>query len=310
LERHRTDRLALFCFDRVLLLLAASPRPPKEIKLTTTTTATPPTGPIIFTLPGLIVSTDWLAAHLDAADLRLVDVRSANEYAEGHLPGAVQLDLGALAQEEDGVPGMLIDPAAYAAVMGQLGIDADSAVVLYDSNWGMPAARVLWTLHRFGHHKTALLDGGWDRWQEEARPATTNPHVPQATRFAPHPDDSRLAELSWVQAHLDDPDVVLVDTRTPGEYAQGHLPGALNWDWMNGVPVGRWDTLRPVAELYSELAALGITPDKEIVTYCRSGARASHTYLLLRHLGYPRVRNYDGSWLEWSARVLGMDAHA
>ncbi|MCC6168903.1 MAG: sulfurtransferase [Caldilineaceae bacterium] len=268
-----------------------------------------PGGPRICTLPGLLVSPDWLAEHLDAVDLRLVDMRSAEEYAESHLPNAVHLDMDALAQEEAGVPGMLIGHTAYAAIMGQLGIDGGAAVILYDSNWGMAAARALWTLHRYGHTNSAVLDGGWDRWQEEERPAGSTPHVPQTTTFVPRPDETRLATLAWVQTHLDDPGVVLVDTRTPGEYAQGHLPGAINWDWMNGVPAGSWNTLRPLAELYSDLTAHGITPDKEIVTYCRSGARASHTYLLLRRLGYPRVRNYDGSWLEWSARVLGIDAH-
>src|SRR5690606_13221428 len=124
-------------------------------------------------------------------------------------------------------------------------------------------------------------------------------------RFVPRPDPAHMAELAWLQERLGDPDLVIIDTRTSGEYNAGHLPGAILWDWMNGVPVGSWDALRPTDELAAELTALGITPDKEIVTYCRSGARAAHTYLLLRHLGYPRVRNYDGSWLEWSARVLG-----
>jgi thiosulfate/3-mercaptopyruvate sulfurtransferase len=288
--------------------------PRKENKLTSSTNITRANaaggGVPIEALPGLVVAPAWLAGRLEAANLRLIDLRSGEDYAEGHLPQAVQLDLGALAQEETGVPGMLIGPAPYAAVMQQLGVGADTTVVLYDANWGMPAARVLWTLHRYGHAKAAVLDGGWDRWREEGRPISTRPHVAPTASFTPRPDEARLATLAWVKDHLEDADVVLVDTRTPGEFAQGHLPGAINWDWMNGVPVGSWDTLRPSSELYAELTAHGITPDKEIVTYCRSGARASHTYLLLRHLGYPRVRNYDGSWLEWSARVLGAGSHA
>jgi thiosulfate/3-mercaptopyruvate sulfurtransferase len=190
--------------------------------------------------------------------------------------------------------------------MGELGINEDMAVVLYDSNWGMPAARVLWALAYYGHSNAAVLNGGWDRWQEEGRPTSRAIQPPAPTRFIPHPNPTYLAELAWLQAHLDDPNVALIDTRTPNEYAAGHLPNAISWDWMNGVPVEGWDTVRPAGELAAELAALGITPDKEIVTYCRSGARAAHTHLLLRNLGYPRVRNYDGSWLEWSARVLGI----
>ena len=112
------------------------------------------------------------------------------------------------------------------------------------------------------------------------------------------------APLPWLLDQLKRADLILLDTRTPGEFAQGHLPGAICWDWMNGVLLQGWEMTRPAAELRSELGLLGITPDKEIITYCRSGARAAHTYVLLRSLGYPRVRLYDGSWLEWSSRVL------
>jgi thiosulfate/3-mercaptopyruvate sulfurtransferase len=264
-----------------------------------------PVQQIACTLPGLLVSTEWLQEYLNATDLRIVDVRPADAFAEGHIPGAVQIDLAALAMRVNGVDGMLIGPEAFAAIMGQLGIDDERAVVLYDSNWGMPAARVLWALTYYGHLNAAVLNGGWDRWQEEGRPSSTTLALPAPAHFTASPTPTLLAELPWMQAHLDDPNVVIIDTRTPNEYAAGHLPNAISWDWMNGVPVEGWDTLRPADELAAELAALGITPDKEIVTYCRSGARAAHTHLLLRNLGYPRVRNYDGSWLEWSARVLG-----
>lgn len=260
----------------------------------------------ICTLPGLFVTTDWLAEHLQATDLSVVDVRPADAFDEGHIPGAVQIDLAALATTVDGVQGMLIGPEAFATIMGQLGIDESKAVVIYDSNWGMPAARVLWALTYYGHSNVAVLNGGWDRWQEEGRPTSQSSEPPAPTRFTPHPTPAHLAELSWLQAHLDDPNIVLIDTRTNNEYTEGHLPNAIPWDWMNGVPVEGWDATRPPEELAAELAALGITPDKEIVTYCRSGARAAHTYLLLRNLGFPRVRNYDGSWLEWSARILGI----
>lgn len=268
-----------------------------------------PIAQIACTLPGLLVSTQWLDEYLHASDLRIVDVRPADAYAEGHIPGAVQVDLAALATTIDDVQGMLIGPDAFATIMGQLGIDHETAVVLYDSNWGMPAARVLWALNYYGHTNAAVLNGGWDRWEEEKRAISTAVVPPAPTHFIAQPVPHQLAELDWIQAHLNNPNVVLIDTRTPSEFAAGHLPNALNWDWMNGVPAEGWDTLRPAQELAAELATLGVTPDKEIVTYCRSGARAAHTHLLLRTLGYPRVRNYDGSWLEWSARVLGI-SHA
>lgn len=260
---------------------------------------------ISLALPGLVITPDWLMAHLDHPALRLLDVRAAEQYNEGHLPGAVQVDLPGLSGEVNGVPGMLLPPAAFAAHMSAYGVDSSKTVVLYDDNWGMPAARVLWALARYGHTKAAVLTGGWDRWQEEGHRQSSEPIQPPPAHFQVKPVDEHLAERRWIEQHLHHSNVMLIDTRTPGEYAQGHLPGALNWDWMNAVPVAGWDLMKPADELRAMLESIGATPEKEIVTYCRSGARAAHTYLVLRALGYPRVRNYDGSWLEWSYYTKG-----
>ncbi|MSP12659.1 MAG: sulfurtransferase [Chloroflexi bacterium] len=251
-------------------------------------------------LPGVIVTPEWLGNALSHPDLRLVDLRSRESYDDAHIPGAVWLDLKDLAGTIDGVPGMLLPPDAYAKQIGRLGIDQDSVVVLYDENWGMPAARVLWSLARYGLSQAAVLTGGWDRWQEEGRSQTAEVPEMRSAHFVPQADDSQVAERSWLLRRLEQGDLILIDTRAPAEYNQGHIPGSLCWDWVNGIPAHGWDTLGPEAELRTRLAELGVTPDREVVTYCRSGARAAHTYLLLRHLGFPKVRLYDGSWLEWS----------
>lgn len=251
-------------------------------------------------LPGLLVSPTWLAAAWPHPALCLIDVREAANYDEGHITGAVQLDLASLSQELDGVPGMLLPAELFASKMGQLGISQERAVVLYDDNWGLPAARVLWALARYGHDNVSILNGGIDRWRDEGYGIQTEPVSPRPTSFEPQARDEHLASRAWLEEKLADPDVVLLDTRAPGEFAAGHLPGAICWDWINGVPLASWNALRSAAELEKELARLGVTPEKEVVTYCRSGARAAHTYLLLRHLGFPRVHLYDGSWLDWS----------
>lgn len=259
-------------------------------------------------LPGLIVETAWVVQHLEHPALRMIDVREADAYAEAHLPGAVHLALPEITGIRDGVPGMLIPAAEFAARMSAAGIDNSKTVVLYDDNWGMPAARVLWALARFGFTNAAVLNGGWDSWQEQELPQSTTPSLPPPTDFPLDNQAQHLAEREWLLTQTARQDLVVIDTRTPNEYGQGHLPDAINWDWMNGVPVGGWEMMRPTAELREELAALGVTPDKEIVTYCRSGVRAAHTYLLLRALGFERVRNYDGSWLEWS-HYLAKEEH-
>ena len=250
----------------------------------------------------LLISTEWLATHIDQRDVKVVDVRLPDVYADGHLPEAVNLPLPALATVRDGVPEMLIKQAEFEARLGAPGICETDTLVLYDGMWGLPAARALWALERYGHRSVHILDGGFDRWKAVGRPLTTNSPAPAPTAYRATSIDDRLATHDWLVAHLDDPDVVVVDTRSPKEYNDGHVPSAVNWDWMLSVPGDNSSPVRPADELRPELTALGITPDKEIVVYCRSGARSAHTYFTLRGLGYPRVRNYDGSWLAWSAK--------
>lgn len=251
-------------------------------------------------LPGLLVSPAWLVGAWPHEAICLLDVREAASYDEGHIAGAVQLDLASLSQEIGGVPGMLLPSELFASKMGRLGVSRDKAVLLYDDNWGLPAARILWALARYGHDDVAILNGGIDRWRDENYPTDTEPVSPVPASFRSQLRDEHLATRSWLREKRADPGVVLLDTRAPGEFAAGHLPGAICWDWINAVPLGSWDAFQSPSELRDELARLGVTPEKEIVTYCRTGARAAHTYLLLRHLGFPRVRLYDGSWLDWS----------
>lgn len=257
----------------------------------------------LLALPGPLVTPQWLAQRLQSPALCLLDVREATSYDEGHIPGAVQVELASLSQEIDGVSGMLLPADAFARKMDQLGVDRRRSVVIYDDNWGMAAARVLWALTCYGHDVSAILTGGIDRWQEEGHVITREPVRATPSTFQPRHRGEHLATRSWLQERLADTDVVLLDTRAPGEFAAGHLPGAICWDWINGVPMGSWDAVRPAGELQDELVQLGITWEKEIVTYCQSGVRAAHTYVLLRHLGFPRVRLYDGSWLDWARHM-------
>jgi thiosulfate/3-mercaptopyruvate sulfurtransferase len=252
-------------------------------------------------LPGRVVTTGWVADHLEHPSLRLLDVREAAHVGEGHLPGAVHVELQTLSGIVEGVPGMLLPPAEFAAQIERLGIRSGVTVVAYDDNWGLAAARVLWALTRYGVAQAGLLTGGWDQWQAEGRPISSQAADPLASAFVAQRDERSIATWSWISEHLDKPDVVIVDVRGDKEFGDGHIPNAVHWDWMNAVPVGSWEAMRPDADLSADLAKAGITPDKEIITYCRSGVRAAHTYWALRHLGYPRVRNYDGSWLEWQS---------
>jgi thiosulfate/3-mercaptopyruvate sulfurtransferase len=183
--------------------------------------------------------------------------------------------------------------------MGELGVSNDHAVVAYDDQWGLAAARLLWALQAYGHRSVAVLDGGWDRWSAEGSPLASSSIVVTEGRFRAEPDPAVSADLAWIREQLVTGDAVLLDTRSPAEFAKGHVPGALSWDWFNAVPADSWNSTRDPADLRAEWSALGLEPTDEIAVYCRSGMRAAHTYLALRHAGFPRVRLYDGSWQEW-----------
>jgi thiosulfate/3-mercaptopyruvate sulfurtransferase len=272
-------------------------------------------GPVV---PGLLVDADWLEAHIGDARLRIVDLRDSASYMEGHIPGAVRLDLEDLGHHVDGCDNVLLPPMEFAQVMRRLGISNGDTIVAYDDHWGLPSARLLWALHRYGERSVGMLNGGWDRWSEEGRPVSATgsdaeeqltegrgPEAPgrgQVDDFETHLDPDVAADYEWIKGEAGREGVVLLDTRSQAEFDQGHLPGAISWDWFNAVPAGSWECSRESGELRSELATLGVDPSDEVVAYCRSGMRAAHTYVVLRNAGFAQVRLYDGSWQEWDQR--------
>ena len=258
--------------------------------------------PLSITLPGLLVDPDWLEAHLGHDGLRIVDLRDRDGYAKAHLPGAVQLDLKKLGYSWGGLSGMLLPPDEFAAQMARMGIASEDAVVAYDDNCGLAASRLAWALHHYGHWSAAVLDGGWDLWQEDLRPTEDGIVASRSATFEVRATPDVSADYGWITAHGSEADVILLDTRSQAEFDQGHLPGAVCWDWFRAVPEDSWRTSRGPEELSAELARIGVTESKEIVTYCETGVRAAHTYVMLRQIGFPRVRLYDGSWQDWSSR--------
>ena len=251
---------------------------------------------------------EWLDERLDTPGVRVVDLRDGEAHALSHIPGAVQLDLPRLGTKDETRDNILIGSDAFATLMGSLGISGDDAVVAYDDQWGLAAARLVWALHYYGHTASAVLDGGWDRWTDEGRRVEEGEGTPRAADgFEAVTTPEVGADIDWLLERIGTDEPILVDTRTTAEYEEGHVPGARSWDWFNAVPPGSWDAARDVEELRAEWGALGIEDGKEIVVYCRSGMRAAHMWVVLKHAGFPRVRLYDGSWQEWSANTTGAD---
>ncbi len=257
--------------------------------------------------PSHLVTVAWLNEHAHDSHVRILDARLPESFAEAHIPQAVHVDLISWRYTRHGVDGMLIEPDDFAVKAGQLGISQDTLVVIYDDYFGQIAARIAWSLLDMGIPASRCLQAVGRRGRPPGCQRPQKVQLPEPASFVPEPVDSVIAEHDWVKDHLAAPGIALLDVRSPAEYAKGHLPNAISWNWELGTDVE--STFRPAAEVMSELAALGITPDKEIITYCQSGMRAAHTYFLLLNLGFKNVRMYDGSWAEWSHKE-GNPLHA
>jgi len=260
-------------------------------------------------LPGLLVDPVWLSEQLGRPGLRIVDLRDSESYASGHIPGALRLELAALGACLAGCDNVLLPPAEFGELIAGLGISNGDAVIAYDDNWGLAAARLVWALHYYGHERVAVLDGGWDRWVDDGGGVAVGEELVAPGRFKATLRADVSADADWIVGRLGAGDAVLLDTRTRAEFDRGHLPEAVCWDWFNAVPAGSWNVSRDPAELRAEWEALGFDRSDEVTVYCRSGMRAAHTYLVLRNAGFPRVRLYDGSWQEWSIKMGGAGGH-
>jgi thiosulfate/3-mercaptopyruvate sulfurtransferase len=260
--------------------------------------------------PQLLVETEELTRMLGAPGVRIVDIRSGAAgtvaYRVGHVPGAAYLDASELDDPAANADGLPIRPEAAAALFGRLGIDHETTVVAYDDAGGVPAARLFFVLEYYGHGRVRVLNGGLAKWRREGRLLETAAPGITPLRFDPRPRRELIATAAEVRASLGRADTSLIDARTPGEFAGtdqraprgGHIPGAANVDWAATVnPNG---TVKEADALRALFDAVGLRPDQTAVVYCQSGSRSSQDYLALRLLGHPRIRNYDGSWMEWA----------
>jgi thiosulfate/3-mercaptopyruvate sulfurtransferase len=248
-----------------------------------------------------VVAPEWVADRLD--DLCVVDVRDAWEFdGIGHVPGAVNVPFETF-RSSDGDEGMLPGADRWADLMSEAGVGTDDDVVTYDDTHGVFAARFLVTAELYGHprERLHLLDGDFSAWNREYE-TTTEASTPTRTSYEVRdPDDSPLVGYEFVHDALDDPDTVVVDTRDDREFEESHLPGAVHLDWRELVD-DETRGLKPRDELESILDARGVTRDGRVLLYCNTARRISHTYVVLRYLGYEDVAFYEGSLTEWEAR--------
>ena len=255
----------------------------------------------------LLIEPDKLEESSGYDNLLIVDLNKAETYLKMHIPGAIQLEYLRIIASRKPVMGLVPDDAALAELFSSLGIDENTHVVAYDDEGGGRAARLLWTLEIAGHTRASLLNGGLHSWGNEGHPLETEAAPPGAKTFTVRHNAGPSADSDYIMERLGNADCRLLDVRSPDEYngikkfaeRAGHIPGATNLNWTEAIDINRNMRLKTDAALQALLTPLGITPDKEIITYCQTHHRSAHTWLVLKHLGYERIKGYPGSWSDW-----------
>ena len=260
----------------------------------------------------LIAEPEELAGMLDHEDILVIDVPlKAESYAEGHVPGAIFLDHRRLLKGSGDVPNDVPDEEALSQLFSSLGLTRDTHVVAYDDEGGGWAGRLLWTLELIGHKRYSYLNGGIHAWRDEGLPQSTEDHAPKPSDYQAEVLNPEVAiDRLELEERLGSDNFAIWDARSVDEFDGnkgqnrhlGHLPGAVNMEWTDAMDRERSLRLRDYAELITELGAMGITPDMEVVTHCQTHHRSGFTWLVGKALGFERMRAYPGSWKEWGNR--------
>ena len=271
-----------------------------------------------YTHPEVLVSTAWVADHLNDPSVRLVESdEDILLYDVGHIPSAIKVDWQNELQNQ--VIRDYVDKDAFGKLIGSKGIGNEHTIVFYGDRNNWWACYALWVFKMYGHRDCRIMNGGRQKWIDEGRELTTERPTHAATTYtASGPDLSIRAFRDEVTSHFS-AKKPLIDVRSPGEYSGelthmadypqegalrgGHVPGAANIPWGQAVaPDGTFKSVNELKELYEGKA--GLTSGDDVIAYCRIGERSSHTWFVLTYLlGYPQVRNYDGSWTEWGNMV-------
>lgn len=269
---------------------------------------------------GPLVSTAWLAAHLNDGDVKVLDGsfylpaeqrNATEEFAEAHIPGAQFFDIDLISDRSIDLPHMFPDEATFAAAVGAMGIGNGDTVVCYDGGKMTGAGRVWWMFRAFGHRNVAILDGGMTKWKAEGRPTTSETTNPKATTYHASFDSAFVHSREQVLAIIESGERQILDARSAGRFAgqepepragmrSGHMPGAFNLPYTSLIAAD--GTLKPDDELRAALTGAGIDMSRPVVTSCGSGVSATVLLLALEKLGHGDISLYDGSWAEWGSR--------
>jgi thiosulfate/3-mercaptopyruvate sulfurtransferase len=251
-----------------------------------------------------------LASHPMSGSLLILDTSSNENYLKHHLPGAIHIEPKALQCGTPPVPGKLPSQQQLTDMFSEAGLTADQQVVVYDDEGGGWAGRLLWTLDVLGHHNTAYLNGGIHAWLNEGYPVESGGGQTSPSDFVATIDNGPIAEAEQIIPLLGTDNFGIWDARSNAEYdgskvfakRGGHIPGAVNIDWLELIDRDNSTRLVDLEGLQQRLNSLGLTKDKHIITHCQTHHRSGLTYLAMKILGYSHIKAYHGSWSEWGNR--------
>ncbi len=255
-----------------------------------------------------LVEPSELESVLDSPELIVVDVGDFDAYEKERIPGAVHMDYLDIVSGQPPASGQLPALEVLQEALSAIGLTRDKHVVAYDSEGNGRASRLLWTLDVLAHPGSSLLNGGFTAWINEGHPIERGvPLKTERSDYAAYVNGRSHADKNYILSKIGDSDVGILDARSPMEYQGfdvrslrgGHIPGARNVNWLDTIDRTRNNRFKSSEELLEMLHKQGITPDKEIITYCQTHHRSSHSYAMLKSLGYDRIRGYAGSWSEW-----------
>jgi thiosulfate/3-mercaptopyruvate sulfurtransferase len=261
-----------------------------------------------YTRETLLATVTELQGKLGSPNLCVIDVRPAEDYAQGHIPGATHFDLFGLSLVDTTEGPLKAFMFMIHHVLELRGVSESKEVLFYGANSDMRAARGVWFLEYYGHPNVKMLDGGFQAWLAAGAPITTTATPPKGASFKTAQRRDVLATVDDVLNSLNKKDVAILDTRSEGEHLGTHvraarggaIPGSIHIEWTENLDAeGKFKTNEELKSMYDKA---GITADKEVVSYCQGGYRAAHSYIALRLLGFAKVRNYIGSWKEWGDR--------
>jgi len=263
----------------------------------------------------LVIEPEQLKELPQKENLLIIDLSTHKQYLQAHIPGAVFLDYSHIVGMNRPYTGLLPEPEQFSHIINSLGITPDTHIIAYDEEGGGKAARLIWTLHAMNHFKASLLNGGLIAWYREELPINNEPVTSQPNSAEQHykVDFSLqpvVADTQYIKDSLDNAQVGLLDARSFEEYngtaryaeRAGRIPGAKHFEWTRAMNAEANYRLLPTETLQPVLDELGLTQDKEIIVYCQSHHRSALSYLMLKYLGYEKVRGYPGSWSEWGNR--------